>query len=430
MVSNVPSRDIFFWLRFILLSFRVFFRCALVYPISRLIAKKRKSDKNPDDLLVIFSQAPWRGVWQRPQEQAMGLSKYFRIVYISPLQPHEAMMHDKGWKRMESVASGKGVAVFSPLIFPGHYKSSLIFRINQWILAREMISLLRNELPVMFLTNSPFIEPALRSLPFSRLIYDVIDDFAAFDWAPPYAEKMEQNLLKKADIVFTGTYALYEQKKQHGKKPVYIPCGVDFKLFHEAKGEEPEDIRGLPRPLIGYMGTLSDRIDSSIINGLAARLKSGSIILIGPVHGSLVDPPRAPNIHYLGLKSHDILPAYLRHVKVALLPFRLTKGVRAINPVKTLEYLAAGCVVVSTAIPDVVRFYSDVVTIASSPEDFMEKTLELSARDNTDLIHKGVERARNFSWEEMIEKMNRMIREYLAHTPRTGFSSERGLECE
>ena len=81
----------------------------------------------------------------------------------------------------------------------------------------------------------------------------------------------------------------------------------------------------------------------------------------------------------------------------------------AINPVKTLEYLAAGCVVVSTAIPDVARFYSDVVLIASGPEDFVDKVARVMHDDNRERIRKGIETARLRSWENMVEEMERSI---------------------
>lgn len=413
MTPISKSLDISFWYRFFKMTISLVFRCIFVLPLSLLMQKKENpKQRKKGETFVIYSQVPWWGVWQRPHEQALGFSKYFSIVFICPVQIHEILIHYKNWRRRESVSSGKGVTIFSPLIFSGHYRSSLVFRINQWILAAELKRFLKEESQVIFLTNSPFIDPVLRSIPVSILVYDIIDDFTAFDWAPANADQLEQHLLKKADIIFTGTYFLHQKKETYGKKSTFIPCGVDFGLFHEKTGEEPQDIRGLPRPLLGYMGTLSDRIDSSILRNLSKRLKNASIILIGPLHGSLVDQPRAPNIHYLGLKNHDNLPAYLHHMKVALLPFRLTRAVQAINPVKTLEYLAAGCVVVSTAIPDVVRFYSDTVVIAASPEDFVEKTVAVLNQENTDIVMRGFERARACSWESMTLKMKQIIEEY------------------
>ena len=83
--------------------------------------------------------------------------------------------------------------------------------------------------------------------------------------------------------------------------------------------------------------------------------------MIGPV--AKIDPaalPRARNIHYLGRKDYEELPAYLAGWDVALMPFAINEATRFISPTKTPEYLAAGKPVVSTPVTDVVRHYGDV----------------------------------------------------------------------
>jgi UDP-galactopyranose mutase len=395
-------------------SVRIFVRLIFLYPLSWFLYQRGRScEQGKPQLLVLFSQVPWCGVWQRPQEQAMGLAEYYRICYVSPLQIHEPMVRYNDWKACITMEKGQGITILSPLIFSGHYRSGLVRWLNQLVVVAYLRWVLRHEKSFILLTNSPFSDYLLSSLRISTMIYDIIDDFIAFEWAPGQGSQMEKRILKRADIVFTGTLTLYERKKGLRPDATFIPCGVRFDLFYRAYGTaplaEPEDIRGLPRPILGYMGTLSDRIDDSIIRALAERFRDASLVLIGPVHQSLADPPQAPNIHYLGLKKHEDLPAYLRHFTIALLPFRLTEAALAVNPVKTLEYLAAGCVVVSTTIPDVVRFYSDVVVVASSREDFIEKTALLLKTDNAERIRKGIERARSESWKDMIEKMRTII---------------------
>lgn len=390
----------------------LFVRLLWLIPVNIFLKLLKKQDKD-EGLLVLFSQVAWCGVWQRPQEEAMGLAKNRPVLYVSPLQAHEPLMRYPSWKFRQKIKTARGLVVFSPLIFPGHYKFKWIYRLNCLLILAELRAELMNEKQIDFFTNTPFVEYLLTRLPISKVIYDIIDDFIAFSWAPAGADEMEKRLLKRADVVFTGTWSLYEQKKDMCKKATFVPCGVDFEKFRKPAADsplpEPKDIRGLPRPIIGYTGTLSERIDADILGGLAKRFPKASLVLIGPVHRHLDDLPSLPNIHYLGLKKHSQLPAYLHHFKIALLPFKLTKAVLAINPVKTLEYLAAGCVVVSTAIPDVIRFFSDEAVIASSPEDFIEKTAQLLESGNEERIKKGVERARIASWKNMVETMERIM---------------------
>ena len=72
------------------------------------------------------------------------------------------------------------------------------------------------------------------------------------------------------------------------------------------------------------------------------------------------DLPKRPNIHYLGGKTYDELPAYLSGWDVALMPFAMNESTQFISPTKTPEYLAGGKPVVSTPIKDVVRHYGDL----------------------------------------------------------------------
>ena len=113
-------------------------------------------------------------------------------------------------------------------------------------------------------------------------------------------------------------------------------------------------------------------VDLDLIAGLAAARPDWSVVMIGPV--VKIDPaslPQAPNLHWLGQKSYDQLPAYLAGWDVALMPFAMNEATRYISPTKTPEYLAAGCPVVSTPVRDVVRHYGDLAAVRmEDPEVF------------------------------------------------------------
>jgi UDP-galactopyranose mutase len=85
------------------------------------------------------------------------------------------------------------------------------------------------------------------------------------------------------------------------------------------------------------------------------------------------DLPRRPNIHYLGGKKYEQLPAYLSGWDVALMPFAMNESTQFISPTKTPEYLAGGKPVVSTPVRDVVRHYGHLqgVEIAATADEFV-----------------------------------------------------------
>ncbi|MFH0794806.1 MAG: glycosyltransferase, partial [bacterium] len=164
-------------------------------------------------------------------------------------------------------------------------------------------------------------------------------------------------------------------------------------------------LENLPRPILGYSGSLSDRIDHEILKKLSEAFAHGSVVMVGPIHGSFGKPPLAGNLHYLGLVDHRELPNYVSAFDVALMPFALNEATRHINPVKTLEYLAAGKPVVSTRVPDVVRFYSEYLYLADSPDDFVATVREALEQPQEERIARGIELARGSSWGTMVEKM-------------------------
>jgi UDP-galactopyranose mutase len=139
---------------------------------------------------------------------------------------------------------------------------------------------------------------------------------------------------------------------------------------------DPADQEELSRPRLGFFGVIDERFDVDLLDRIAGMRPDWSFVMVGPV--VKIDPadlPKRPNIHYLGGKKYEQLPAYLSGWDVALMPFAMNESTQFISPTKTPEYLAGGKPVVSTPIKDVVRHYGQLegVGIASTPEEFVEE---------------------------------------------------------
>lgn len=384
-----------------------------------LSARARQRLAGGGKWILSLSQVMWDDVWQRPQEYAWRASTKDVVIYCAPVQIHRWIFSLRGrWKPVQLHEQGRRLVVLSPLILSGHYKSALIRSINCWMVAWVLQAWLRDADEVCCVTNTPFMWPEARALfgtgrqrsqRLRCLAYDVIDDFPAFEWAPKSGRSLEADLLDNCDTVFTGTYQLMEMHRHRFRDVQFIPCGVDFDLFNRRAGAMPVELQGLPRPIVGYTGSISERIDCGLIASLAASLPKGCIVMIGPDTLTEADRPTASRIHYLGLRRHEELPAFVQHFDVALIPFRITEATLRLNPVKTLEYLAAGVPVVSTALPDVEKFFAEAVLIAGSSQDFIRLVREAAESPDPVRRERGVEMARSASWDEMVVKMNRRI---------------------
>jgi glycosyltransferase involved in cell wall biosynthesis len=207
-------------------------------------------------------------------------------------------------------------------------------------------------------------------------IFDCMDELSAFRGAPVRLVDMERELMARADVVFTGGYSLWEVKQRQHDNAHPVPSSVDIAHFAAARDglADPVDQAGIAHPRMGFFGVIDERFDIELVEKLATLRPDWQIVLIGPV--VKIDPatlPQLPNIHYLGGKSYDELPAYLAGWDVALMPFAINESTRFISPTKTPEYLAGGCPVVSTPIHDVIRGYgqSGAVTIADTAGAFV-----------------------------------------------------------
>jgi len=229
-------------------------------------------------------------------------------------------------------------------------------------------------------------------------------------------DQEENSLLSRADCVICSSLELHATFNRNGHKAHYVPHGVDWTLFRKAVDENlplPDDLRGIPEPRLGFYGFLSDEwVDFSLLKRLASERPQWHIVLIGrPKAGADMSMllPR-PNIHYLGLKPFEELPAYTRHFAVGLIPFRLNQLTTHSNPLKLLEYLSGGLPVVSTDIPEV-RRYADAVRIARSPEQFIaqcEKALNEGDQSSRERRSAAVETS---SWEKRMEQVSEIVRE-------------------
>jgi glycosyltransferase involved in cell wall biosynthesis len=129
------------------------------------------------------------------------------------------------------------------------------------------------------------------------------------------------------------------------------------------------------------------------------------MVLLGKVTTDLSRLTALPNVHLLGRKPFETLPAYCKAFDVAMNPFPINEVTLNSNPLKVREYLAAGLPVVSTRIPEV-----EVVKqarIADSKEEFV-KAIEEALQSPGPRAERS-ESMRNESWEAKVEEVRRAV---------------------
>jgi UDP-galactopyranose mutase len=283
--------------------------------------------------------------------------------------------------------------------------------------------------PLITWYYTPMMLPFSRHLDADVVVFDAMDELSKFKFAPAKLLDLEQELIDRADIVFTGGSSLYEAKKDRHANIHCFPSSVDRAHFAKARARsfDPADQEDLPKPRLGFYGVIDERFDTELLARAAAMRPDWSFVMVGPVVKiSQDDLPKLPNIHYLGGKTYDQLPSYLSGWNVALMPFAMNESTQFISPTKTPEYLAGGKPVVSTPVKDVVRHYGQLegVAIASTPEEFVaacEHALELSRHPESGWLAEADLMLSASSWDTTQARMAGLIADVLG--VRTGAST-------
>lgn len=356
--------------------------------------------------ILCFSHLRWDFVFQRPQHLLTRFAKIFNVYYWEEpiLEPIEKPFLSKSLRE-------ENLWVITPHLPEGLAEDTITAHLE-----KLLEQFLHKQNPADFAAwyYTPMALEFTRTFKPAIVIYDCMDELSAFKFAPPALKLLEKELLKRADIVFTGGHSLFEAKQHLHPNIFPFPSSIDKQHFEKARTykKEPKDQLQVLRPRIGFFGVIDERFDIDLIAEMAEKRPHWQFILIGPV--VKIDPnslPQHDNIHYKGSKTYLELPEYLSGWDVALIPFLLNESTQFISPTKTPEYLAAGIPVVSSPIKDVVRPYGDqkLVHIASTPEQFIKAIDQELATPKEDWLAKVDEFLLQNSWDLTCAKMLRHV---------------------
>jgi glycosyltransferase involved in cell wall biosynthesis len=365
---------------------------------------------------IVHSHLRWDFVWQRPQQIMSRLAQRGHVLFVE----EPVYLDDIPAARLDVTLPLPRVHRAVPLLpgtLRGQYDESIA----------ETRELVRKQLaadgplgsafdrPVQWF-YTPMPAPAMIGAFNERaIVYDCMDELSKFRFAPTELVDRERYLVANADVVFTGGYKLWQAKSRHHANVHFFGCGVDVDHFSRARSEDlplAPELQSLGRKVMGYFGVIDERIDYDLLRKLADENSDAELVMVGPV--VKVDPaelPQGPNIRWLGQRQYSELPSYVKGFDVCLMPFALNDATEYINPTKTLEYMAAGKPIVSTAVADVVHHFTPVVTVAENADDFVTATAVAIEAPDIAMIARGIEQARANSWESIVARMERIVRE-------------------
>ena len=381
-------------------------------PARMLAPAERPREASRDFPLIVHCHLRWDFVWQRPQQLFSRLAADHAVLFVEDPLPGEGEPHLEISEPFPNVVRlVPRLPAGAPADADGQWR--LLLPLMEEALREHALLAGRFDDPVQWF-YSPMSAPVLLGRFGARgTVYDCMDELANFRFAPPDIADRERFLLSRADVVFTGGYQLYQSKSRHHPTVHFHGCGVDVGHFGRARLAStavPDSVARLPGPVFGYVGVIDERLDYPLIEALADDYPGGSVVMAGPL--AKVDRselPERPNIHWLGQQPYERLPALVKGFDVCLMPFAINEATRFINPTKTLEYMAAGKPVVSTAVADVVRNFTPVVSVAHTAEEFLDAAGRAAREPDPVLLREGIARAMQASWDSTVATMRQEL---------------------
>jgi len=317
----------------------------------------------------------------------------------------------KGLRRCREVEPNLFVA--NPLVvpLPGW---GLADRINAGILAATLRRLCRQHAlrdPILW-SFLPNVGRLLGRLDERLVIYHCVDEYSAFSGVSRTTiARLERDLVRRADLVLTSSERLCADRIAINPNTRFVTHGVDVGHFAQALDPgigTPADLRDLPRPVIGFFGLLADWVDLDLVRAIAMARPRWTFVLVGKQATGAGAVRDLPNVHLLGQKPYDLLPAYCRGFDVGVIPFRTNDLTLRANPLKLREYLAAGLPVVSTPLPEVAR-YRSLVHLAEGEDDFTRAITAALGERSPALDRARVQAMESESWESRVAEIERHI---------------------
>jgi uncharacterized SAM-binding protein YcdF (DUF218 family)/glycosyltransferase involved in cell wall biosynthesis len=376
--------------------------------------------------LVCISSIDWDFNWQGHQEiMAAFADNGNRVLFVENTGVRSPRLSDlpriskrllAWWKSTKGLRQVRpNLFVLSPLVLPFPHS-----RVAGWINCRLLLrgvgrwmKAVNARRPIMwtFLPTQLAVDVIDRIAP-HMTVYYCIADFEQLADERHQIARSERKLLARADLVFAQGEELAARCAPHPHIHIF-PFGVSLKTFDAGTAVAPE-LRGLSRPIVGYVGGLHRHVDFPLVERLAREVK-GTVVLVGPAQTDVSALARLENVVLVGDQPHQRVPEFIRGFDVGIIPYLLNAYTRTVYPTKLNEYLVVGLPVVTTDLPEIRRFNAEnggIVSVARNADEFVA-----AAQAAVDSAPEGaparIAAARRNSWETRVAAMSALMAERL-----------------
>ena len=255
-----------------------------------------------------------------------------------------------------------------------------------------------------------------------QVVFDIVDYHS--HPVQSLRKKLEEDkntLLSRANHIFSISHAIKKlYQPTTAKEIMVVPQGC---ALQELASEVKHGLK-IPtnKPIIGFVGQISERIDFALLEELIAANPQWNFVFIGPVrHESnvAITPEKAlfggitkyQNFFHYSSQQRSVLLSVMKKFDICIIPYDIRHDFnRYCYPMKLFEYFYAGKPVVSTSIEELKRFHG-LVYLADDASEFALQIRKLLKREWTlKKINQQRTLALENSWENKLNQMSQLIK--------------------
>lgn len=232
-----------------------------------------------------------------------------------------------------------------------------------------------------------------------------------------HGTRLEPELAASADIVLANSTRFAAELQAYNPETYPIETGVNLELYDASRSyETPSDMKDIPHPIVGYMGTVnSTRLDGDLLYDIIRQRPDYSFVFTGPEDDGFRQHRihTLKNVHFLGRKNVEELPAYINAYDVCINPQMINDITDGNYPLKIDEYLAMGKPTVATSTHTMRDIFADHTHLATNCEEWLTAIdTAVSEAGNQELAQQRVAFAETHSWGHSVKKIYGIIENF------------------
>jgi len=387
------------------------------------------------EAILSFSLERWNNVWRNRHHIMSRLAHDNKVLFAStPFNIRDAIR--TSWNADKEISGVSRITdklhtYIPPRWLPTNDRYPRLDRIIKdwrcWHIRNRMRRLGMKQ-PILYIWHPDFLD-MVGHFNEALVVYHCYDEFSLFvsnSMRPGAMENLvarERELVRRADIVFTVSEQLRTRRSSLNPNIHVVTNGVNYELFsraQDARTKIPDDLLAIRRPIIGFVATQTNITDLVLLLQIFQHRQDWSFVFIGveraPEHQAeeaLRALQKLPNVHFIGRRTLEEIPAYLKGCDVCAVPWVLNELSLSASPLKLYEYLAAGKPVVSTPLPHLMHLES-VMTFAGDANEWIESIEAALKEDKPRMVQERDKIARENTWDQKANLVSQKLAEALA----------------